>query len=95
MIEHRSHIHGVVGEFETEHQLLHAVEKTREAGYRRVEAYTPFPVEGLSEALGLKRNTVPFDYSDRRSMRRPWRLFLSVLGQRDLLSTEHRRAALE
>ena len=59
MIEHRLHIHGVVGEFETEHQLLRAVEKARDAGYRRVEAYTPFPVEGLAEALGLKRNTVP------------------------------------
>jgi hypothetical protein len=59
MIEHRSHIHGVVGEFETEHQLLHAAEKALEAGYRRVEAYAPFPVEGLSEALGLKRNKVP------------------------------------
>jgi Protein of unknown function (DUF3341) len=60
MIEqHRSHIYGVVGEFESEHQLLHAAEKTREAGYLRVEAYAPFPVEGLSEALGLKRNSVP------------------------------------
>jgi len=56
--QHRSHTYGVVGEFETEHDLLHAAEKTREAGYRRVEAYAPFPVEGLSEALGLKRNKV-------------------------------------
>ena len=59
MIEHRSHIYGVVGEFENEHQLIHAAEKAREAGYRRIEGYAPFPVEGLSEALGLKRNTVP------------------------------------
>jgi Protein of unknown function (DUF3341) len=59
MIEHRSHVYGVVGEFATEHQLLHAVEKVREAGYHRVEAYAPFPVEGLAETLGLKRNKVP------------------------------------
>lgn len=58
-MEHRSHIYGVVAEFASEHDLLHAVERTREAGYRRIEAYTPFPVEGLSEALGLKRNNVP------------------------------------
>lgn len=58
-MEHRSHIYGVVGEFETAEQLIHAAEKTRLAGYRRFEAYSPFPVEGLSEALGLKRNTVP------------------------------------
>jgi len=56
---HRSHIYGVVAEFPTPHELIHAVEKTREAGYRRIEAYTPFPVEGLAEALALKRNNVP------------------------------------
>ena len=55
----RSHIYGVMGEFATPEELIHAVEKTREAGYRRLDAYTPFPVEGLSEALGLKRNLVP------------------------------------
>jgi len=58
-MEHRSHIYGVVAEFATEHDLIDAVEKTREAGYRRIEAYTPFPVEGLYEALALKRNNVP------------------------------------
>ena len=56
----RSHIYGVMGEFATPEELIHAVEKTREAGYRRLDAYAPFPVEGLSEALGLKRNLVPF-----------------------------------
>jgi hypothetical protein len=60
MIQHRSHIYGVMGEFSTPQELIHAVEKVREAGYRRVNAYSPFPVEGLSEALGLKRNMVPF-----------------------------------
>ena len=55
----RSHIYGVMGEFATPEELIHAVEKVREAGYRRLDAYAPFPVEGLSEALGLKRNLVP------------------------------------
>jgi hypothetical protein len=58
-MDHRSHIYGVLGEFPTEHALIEAVHKTREAGYRRIEAYTPFPVEGLYEALALKRNNVP------------------------------------
>src|ERR1700730_4651242 len=57
-MEHRSHVYGVVAEFPTPHELIHAVERTRDAGYRRIEAYTPFPVEGLSEALALKRNNV-------------------------------------
>jgi hypothetical protein len=59
-MQHRSHIHGVMAEFDTPEQLIHAVEKAREAGYRRMDAYAPFPVEGLPEALGLKRNMVPF-----------------------------------
>jgi hypothetical protein len=59
MILQRSHIYGVMGEFETPERLIHAVEKVREAGYRRFEAFSPFPVEGLSEAMGLKRNLVP------------------------------------
>jgi hypothetical protein len=58
-MEHRSHIYGVVAEFLTPDELINAVEKTRQAGYRRIEAYTPFPVEGLSEALALRRNNVP------------------------------------
>src|SRR5437867_11522624 len=59
MMQHRSHIYGVMGEFGTPEELCHAVEKVREAGYRRFDAFAPFPVEGLSEALGLKRNLVP------------------------------------
>jgi hypothetical protein len=58
-MEHRFHVYGVVGEFWTVKDLLRAVEKTREAGYRAIDAYTPFPVEGLSEALGLRRSNVP------------------------------------
>lgn len=59
-MEQRSHIYGVMGEFETAHQLIKAAEKVRDAGYKHMDAYAPFPVEGLSEALGLKRNMVPW-----------------------------------
>src|SRR5260370_19687776 len=59
-VEHRSHIYGVMGEFGTPEHLIQAAKKTREAGYRHVDAYAPFPVEGLSEALRLHRSWVPF-----------------------------------
>jgi Protein of unknown function (DUF3341) len=59
MIQHHSHIYGVVGEFETPQKLIQATEKARLAGYKKMDAYSPFPVEGLSEALGLKRTLVP------------------------------------
>src|SRR5438094_1003673 len=54
-----SDLYAVIGEFGTPEELLQAVKKIREAGYRRLDAYAPFPVEGLSQALGLKRNLVP------------------------------------
>jgi hypothetical protein len=58
-MEQRSHLYGVMGEFETAKQLLLAAAKVRDAGYRKMDAYAPFPVEGLSEALGLRRSWVP------------------------------------
>ena len=59
MIEHRSHTYGVLGEFDTEHQLCHAARAARQAGWEKIEGYTPFPVEDLFDALGFKRNLVP------------------------------------
>ena len=58
-MESRSRIYGVVGEFETPRKLIQAANKARVAGYKQMDAYTPFPGEGLSEALGLKRSLVP------------------------------------
>jgi hypothetical protein len=51
--------YGVMAEFATPEQLKASVEKARAAGYERVEAYAPFPVEGLAAAVGMKRNGVP------------------------------------
>jgi hypothetical protein len=59
MEQQHSPLYGVMAEFETANQLLRAAEKVRDAGYKHMDAYAPFPVEGLSEALGLGRNLVP------------------------------------
>ncbi len=59
-MERRSHLYGVLAEFTTPEELIHAVERARADGYRRMDAYSPFPVEGLAQAMGLKRNMVPF-----------------------------------
>ncbi len=58
MEQHHSQLYGVMAEFDTPEELLRASEKVRDAGYKHMDAYAPFPVEGLSEALGLKRNLV-------------------------------------
>jgi hypothetical protein len=51
-------LYGLLAEFDQPEDLLEAVERVRAAGYRRVEAYTPYPVEGLAEALGFHRTGV-------------------------------------
>lgn len=49
----------VVGVFDDEDVLLHAVEDTREKGIKIHEVYSPFPVHGLDDALGYKRSRIP------------------------------------
>jgi hypothetical protein len=44
----------VLAEFKSAHDVLHAAEKVREAGYVKWDAHTPFPVHGLDRAMGLK-----------------------------------------
>jgi hypothetical protein len=45
----------MLAEFDEPEQLVAAVQKAKREGYDRVDAYSPFPVEGLHEAMGLKR----------------------------------------
>jgi len=52
-------LHGVLAEFVTAEQLVEAARRTREEGYREIDAYSPFPVEGLDDALGFHRTGVP------------------------------------
>jgi hypothetical protein len=47
-------LYGAVGEFENENQLLDAIERIRHKGYSKLEAYTPFPIHGIDDALGSK-----------------------------------------
>ena len=51
---------GMVGEFESEEALLAALQKLRDLGYRRLDAFTPHPVHGLDELLHLPRSPLPF-----------------------------------
>src|SRR5262245_36003013 len=53
-------IFGLLAEFEDPHELLEKTKQAWEAGYRRMDAYSPFPVHGMSEALGLHRNWMPY-----------------------------------
>jgi hypothetical protein len=53
---------GLLAEFEEGEALVEAANQAYQAGYRQLDAYTPFPVHGLSDALRLdrQRNWVPY-----------------------------------
>jgi hypothetical protein len=51
-------LHGLLAEFQTPEALLSAAEQAYAAGYRSMDAFSPFPVEGLDEAIGLKRPSI-------------------------------------
>jgi len=48
----RARLYGMMAEFASPHDLLAAASSARSTGYRRLDAFTPFPIEQLSEALG-------------------------------------------
>lgn len=48
----------ILAEFHTAHDLLHAAEKVRDAGYSKWDSHTPFPVHGMDKAMGLKDSRV-------------------------------------
>src|SRR5262245_54142318 len=52
-------IYGLLAEFDTPDALMNAVRQARAAGYRRMDAYTPFPVEHLAEELGFHNTVLP------------------------------------
>ena len=52
-------LYGLMAEFETPEALLAAAQAAHARGYRRLDAYSPFPVEGLAEAIGFTKNRIP------------------------------------
>lgn len=52
-------IYGLLAEFETPEQILAAARLTHEAGYNRIDAFTPIPVEGLAETIGFSWTSLP------------------------------------
>jgi mono/diheme cytochrome c family protein len=51
---------GVIGEFTSPDALYHACEHARDSGIRKMDAYSPFPVHGIEEAIGFRRTRLPF-----------------------------------
>ncbi len=52
-------VYGIMAEFDNPTDLLAATERAYRAGYRKMDAYSPYPIEELSDALGFHKTRVP------------------------------------
>ena len=56
----KSDLYGVMAEFENPEDVVAAARQAYAAGYRRMDAYSPFPIEELSEAVGFHHTWLPW-----------------------------------
>jgi hypothetical protein len=52
-------IYGLIAEFDTKRALVEGVRKARSTGYRRMDAFSPVPIDGLAELLGSRWDAIP------------------------------------
>ncbi|HWP45415.1 MAG TPA: DUF3341 domain-containing protein [Blastocatellia bacterium] len=52
-------IYGLMAEFDSPTAIVAAARRAYEAGYRKMDAYTPIPIEELTEAIGFKHTKLP------------------------------------
>lgn len=50
--------YGIIAEYLTPADIMHAAEKVRDAGFRKWDVFTPFPIHGMDQAMGLKNSKV-------------------------------------
>lgn len=51
---------GLLAQFDDPSSLVHACDQAREAGYTKIDGFSPFPVHGIDPAIGIKRTVLPF-----------------------------------
>ena len=56
----RKRVYGYLAEFESASALFKAAEKLRDAGFRKWDCYSPYPIHGLDGAMGMKRSILPW-----------------------------------
>lgn len=52
-------MHGVMAEYQDEHEIVHAAQRMYDLGYRKMDGYSPIPVHGLDDAIGRRRTKLP------------------------------------
>jgi hypothetical protein len=54
-----TNLYGLMAEFDTAMELVDAARQVRDAGFRRTDAFSPFPIHEIDEALGIRRSILP------------------------------------
>jgi len=58
-VEKKHKVFGLMAEFESPGDLIHAAHEAHKYGFRRMDGYSPYPIEELAEALGFHKNRLP------------------------------------
>ena len=53
-------LHGIIAEFETVNDIMHAAKKTRDEGFKHWDVHSPFPVHGIDAAMGIRPTILPW-----------------------------------
>ena len=53
-------VYGLVGEFDNVDSVIHAAKHVRDAGYKRFDVHSPFPIHGIDEAIGIRPTMLPW-----------------------------------
>ena len=56
----KTNIYGILAEFDTATEMVDAARQIRDAGYKKTDAFSPFPLHEIDEALGIRRSILPF-----------------------------------
>jgi hypothetical protein len=81
-----------MAEFDNPTALVSAARAAREKGYRKLDAYSPFPIEELSDALHLHKNKLPLIVLAGGSWA-DWLATDAVLDHGSVFPDQHRRAS--
>ncbi len=94
-VEQQTGLHGIMAEFATPEELVTAAERAYAAGYRKMDGYSPMPVEGLSEAIGFTRNFVSPAVLTGGLLGCMGGFCLAVLDRENRLRPQYRRTSAE
>jgi hypothetical protein len=56
----KENLYGILAEFDTPTEMVDAARQIRDAGYTKTDAFSPFPLHEIDEALGIKRSILPY-----------------------------------